>query len=210
MTRDVGRRHRLGAVYLAHESPLGGTRTAGLDAHVGFGNGLVVDAVALRSDPSPAPGRPWALRGALQADTRRQATRVAYTNIGDGYRNDLGYVAREDAGTLTWEHEWVFRPRAPERWLRGVTVGGEGEVVDDSRHRQTVSRLTRQDTSLEFADGSRGGVDLDWNVEHLIEPFTIARGRHAGTGRVSLRAQPPPPIAPTAAGPVRDARRDGR
>ena len=182
VTRDVGRRHRLGAVYLAHESPLGGTRTAGLDAHVGFGNGLVVDAVALRSEGPRRPGRPWALRGALQADTRRQATRVAYTNIGDGYRNDLGYVAREDAGTLTWEHEWVFRPRAPERWLRGVTVGGEGEVVDDSRHRQTVSRLTRQDTSLEFADGSRGGVDLDWNVEHLIEPFTIARGVTLGPG----------------------------
>ena len=104
VTRDLGRRHRLGAVYLAHESPLGGTRTAGVDAHFGFGGGIVADAVALRSESSAAvPGRPWALRGALQADTHRQQTSVAYTNIGDGYRNDLGYVAREDAGTLTWE-----------------------------------------------------------------------------------------------------------
>jgi hypothetical protein len=177
VTRDLGRRHRLGAVYLAHESPLGGTRTAGVDAHLGFGRGVVADVVALRSESTAAvPGRPWALRGAVQADTHRQSTSVAYTNIGGGYRNDLGYVAREDAGTLTWEHEWVFRPRAPERWMRGITVGGEGEVVDDSRHRQTVSRLTRQDTSLEFADGGRAGVDLDWNVEHLTEPFAIARG----------------------------------
>ena len=101
--------------------------------------------MVLRSESTAViAGRPWALRGALQADTRRQTTRLAYTNIGDAYRNDLGYVAREDAATLAWEHEWVFRPRGPERWLRGVTVGGEGEVVDDSRHRQTVSRLTRQ------------------------------------------------------------------
>jgi hypothetical protein len=183
VTRELGRRHRVGAVYLAHESPLGGTRTAGVDVHVGVGGGIVADAVALRSESAAAdPGRPWALRGALQADTRRQTTRVAYTNIGDAFRNDLGYVARDDAGTLTWEHEWVFRPRAPERWLRGVTVGGEGEVVDDSRHRETVSRLMRQDTSLEFADGGRAGVDLDWNVEHLIEPFTIARGVTLGPG----------------------------
>ncbi len=107
----------------------------------------------------------------------------AYTNIGAGYRNELGYVARENAGTLTWEHEWVFRPRAPERWLRGITVGGEGEHVDDSRHRLPISRLTRQDTSLEFADGGRAGVDLDWNVEHLVEPFTIARGVTLPPGR---------------------------
>ena len=177
MTRELGRRHRIGAVYLAHESPLGTTRTAGVDAHVGLGQTFLVDAVALRSEATEAArGRPWALRGALQADTRRQTTRLAYTNIGDGYRNDLGYVAREDAGTLTWEHEWVFRPRAPERWLRGITVGTEGEWVDDSRHRAPVSRLIRQDWSVEFADAGRAGLDLDWNVEHLIEPFEIARG----------------------------------
>jgi hypothetical protein len=177
LTRDLGRRHRLGAVYLARESPLGTTRTAGLDARLGFGGGVLVDAVALRSEAStPVEGRPWALRGGLQVDTRRQSTRAAYTNIGAGYRNELGYVAREDAGALTWEHEWVFRPRGPERWLRGITVGGEGEHVDDSRHRLPVSRLTRQDTSLEFADGGRAGLDLDWSTEHLIEPFAIARG----------------------------------
>ena len=177
MTRELGRRHRLGAVYLAHESPLGTTRTAGLDAHIGLGQAFLVDAVALRSEATDAVrGRPWALRGALQADTRRQTTRLAYTNIGEGYRNDLGYVAREDAGTLTWEHEWVFRPRAPERWLRGITVGTEGERVDDSGHGAPVSRLIRQDWSVEFADGGRAGLDLDWNVEHLIEPFEIARG----------------------------------
>ena len=39
----------------------------------------------------------------------------------------------------------MFRPRAPERWMRGVTVGGEGESVEDSGHRQPVSRLTRHD-----------------------------------------------------------------
>ena len=144
MTRELGRRHRLGAVYLAHESPLGTTRAAGLDAHLGFGGRRPRRrrGAAQRGDRRRSRAGPWALRGALQADTRRQTTRVAYTNIGAGYRNDLGYVAREDAGTLTWEHEWVFRPRAPERWLRGITVGGEGERVDDSRHRRPVSRLT--------------------------------------------------------------------
>jgi len=177
MTRELGRRHRIGGVYLAHESPLGTTRTAGVDAHVGLGQTFLVDAVALRSEATEAArGRPWALRGALQADTRRQTTRLAYTNIGDGYRNDLGYVAREDAGTLTWEHEWVFRPRAAERWLRGLTAGTEGERVDDSRHGAPVSRLIRQDWSVEFADTGRAGLDLDWNVEHLIEAFEIARG----------------------------------
>jgi hypothetical protein len=184
LTRELGRQHRVGAVYLARESPLGATRTAGLDAHLGFGNGVLVDTVALRSTAStPVDGRPWALRGAVQIDTRRQATRVAYTNIGTGYRNDLGYVAREDAGTLTWEHEWVFRPRAPAGWLRGITVGGEGEYVADSNHGRPISRLTRQDASLEFADGGRAGLDLDWNVEHLVEPFTIADGVTLAPGR---------------------------
>jgi uncharacterized protein DUF5916 len=177
LTREVGRRHRVGAVYLAHASPLGDTRAGGVDAHLGFGSAVTVDAVAVRSAATEgAPGRPWALRGALQADTTHQTTRLAYTNVGAGYRNDVGYVAREDAAVAAWEHEWVFRPRAADGWLHGFTIGGEGELVDDSLHRQAVSRLTRNDYSLEFADGGRAGVDLDWNVEHLVEPFEIARG----------------------------------
>jgi hypothetical protein len=177
VTRALGRRHRLGAVYLAREGPGGeGTRTAGLDTHLGFGRGLTIDGVALRSAAAPDGGRAWAVRGAVEAATTRQQTRVAYTNIGAGYRNDVGYVARDDAAVVTWEHEWAFRPRTIEHWLRGFTIGGEGEWVDDSDHARPVSRLTRHDYSLEFPDGGRAGLDLDWNVEHLSEPFAIARG----------------------------------
>ena len=71
----------------------------------------------------------------------------------------------------------------PNGWLRGITIGGEGELVADSDHGRPISRLTRQDASLELADGGRAGLDLDWNVEHLVEPFTIAHGVTLAPGR---------------------------
>jgi hypothetical protein len=159
LTRELGRRHRIGMVYLGHTSPAGGTHAAGLDAHVGVGQALVIDAVAVRGQSTvAAAGSPWALRGALQADTTRQSTRAAYTNIGRGYRNDLGYVARDDAGTASWEHEWAFRPRAPERWLRGITVGprasGWTTAATGSRSRASRARTRRSSSPTAAAPAS--------------------------------------------------------
>jgi hypothetical protein len=201
VSREIGRGHSIGASYFGRESGADINRVGGLDVHLNLRRTLDVDAFVLHSASGLTPtlsspdsaqassgrqaGRGSALAGraALSLNEARHSTTVAYTNVGGAFRNDLGFAAREDAATLTWEHEWNFRPRATQRWLRGFTVGSEGELVDDSAHTRPISRLTRHDYSLEFPDGGRFGVDLDWTEELLTDSFEIGPDVALAPGR---------------------------
>jgi hypothetical protein len=176
VSREIGRGHSIGASYFGHESGARSNRVGELDVHLSLRRTMDVDAFLLRSETTGARGSQWAGRAALNWSESRHGTRVAYTNTGEGYQNDLGFVSRENAAVVTWEHEWDFRPRSTRRWFRAFTIGGEGEFVGDSGHDRLMSRLVRHDYSVEFPDGGRANVDLDWTYEFLTEPFEIARG----------------------------------
>jgi hypothetical protein len=187
VSREIGRGHSIGASYFGRESGADRNRVGGLDVHLNLHRTLDVDAFVLQSASAlsepPERGGALAGRAAISLNETRHSTTVAYTNVGSAYRNDLGFIAREDAATLTWEHEWNLRPRATQGWLRGFTIGGEGELVDDSAHTRPISRLARNDYSVEFPDGGRFGVDLDWNEDVLIEPFEIGPAVVLAPGR---------------------------
>ena len=182
VSREIGRGHSVGASYFGHESGARSNRVGEFDVHLRLRRTMDVDAFVLRSETPDARGSQWAGRAALNWSESRHGTRVAYTNTAAGYQNDLGFVSRENAAVVAWEHEWDFRPRATRRWIRAFTIGGEGEFVGDSGHDQLLSRLVRHDYSVEFPDGGRASVDLDWTYELLTEPFEIARGVVLGPG----------------------------
>jgi hypothetical protein len=182
ISREIGRGHSIGASYFGHESGARSNRVGELDVHLALRRTMDVDAFVLRSETPDARGSQWAGRAALNWSESRHGTRVAYTNTGEGYQNDLGFVSRENAAVATWEHEWDFRPRATRRWIRAFTIGGEGEIVGDSGHTKLMSRVARHDYSVEFPDGGRANVDLDWTYEFLTEPFEISRGVVLGPG----------------------------
>jgi hypothetical protein len=182
VSREIGRGHSIGASYFGHESGTRSNRVGELDVHLSLRRTMDVDAFVLRSETPGARGSQWAGRAALNWSESRQGTRVAYTRTGEGYQNDLGFMSRENAAVVTWEHEWDFRPRAIRRWIRAFTIGGEGEFVGDSAHDRLLSRLVRHDYSVEFPDGGRASVDLDWTYEFLTEPFEIGRGVVLGPG----------------------------
>jgi hypothetical protein len=182
VNREIGRGHSIGASYFGHESGARSNRVGELDVHLSLRRTMDVDAFVLRSETPDARGSQWAGRAALNWSESRHGTRVAYTNTGEGYRNDLGFASRENAAVAAWEHEWDFRPRATRRWIRAFTIGGEGEFVGDSGHDRLLSRLVRHDYSVEFPDGGRANVDLDWTYEFLAEPFEISRGVVLGPG----------------------------
>ena len=182
VSRAVGAGHSIGGSYFAREGAGGSNRVGEVDLHLALNHTTDVDAFVLKSETPGVDGRQWAGRAAVNVKENRHSTSVSYTNVGPGYRNDLGFVAREDAAVGTFEHEWNIRPRATARWVRQITVGGEGELVGDSDQRRLLSRVVRNDYSVELADGGRLGVDLNWNYERLTEPFEIAAGVMLGPG----------------------------
>jgi hypothetical protein len=187
VSREIGAGHSIGGSYFAREGGSGSNRVGELDVHLTLHRTTDVDAFLLKSETPGVDGRQWAGRAAVNVKEQRHTTSVSYTNVGPGYRNDLGFVAREDAAVAGWEHEWNIRPRATQRWARLFTVGGEGEFVGDSGQSLLMSRVTRNDYTMELAGGGRLGLDLNWNYERLTEPFEIASGVVLGRGEYTFQ-----------------------
>jgi len=184
LSREIRRNSAIGAYYFGRESQdaEGHSRVAGADVRLNFKRTIDVDAFVLRSHASDQQGDPWAGRGAFRWTSDLYTTRLAYTHIGDGYRNDLGFAPRRGVGITTWELERNLRPKSVEQVVRQFTIGSEGALYSESDLDRWLSRNIRFDFSAEFQDGGRLGVDYDRIFEVLDEPFEIQPGNAVPTG----------------------------
>lgn len=177
VSRDLGLNSSVSAFYFGRQSD--GTdpfnRIAGADVHLNFRRTVDVDGFLLRS-ASPGEGPGLAGRGALNIKEDKYTGHLSYTSVAPSFRNDLGFTPRRDIGLTSWEFEWNFRRRTARAPVRVFTLGTEGDAVSNHGQDDLLSRVSRIDTSAEFADGGRLGVDFDWNYELLTEPFEINRG----------------------------------
>ena len=141
-----------------------------------FRRTIDLDAFVLRSESRQESGDPWAGRAAFRWTPDLYTARLAYTHVGSGYRNDLGFVPRRGVGITTWEFERNLRPVSIERHVRQLTIGTEGSLYTDAGLNRWLSRDIRFDFSVEFQDGGRLGVDYDRIFEDLDEDFEIDDG----------------------------------
>lgn len=175
-SREVMRNSALGGFYLGRESEGDYNRVMGADARFNFRRTLDLDAYVLKSSAPEIDRDPWAGRGALRLATDLYTARLAYTHIGAGYRNDLGFTPRTDVGILSWEIERNLRPRATYQWVRQYTIGTQGFLYTDADMEEQLTRLVRFDFGAEFADGGRFELFHDRNYELLEDPFEIHQG----------------------------------
>ncbi len=184
LSREIRRNSAVGAYYFGRESrdAEGHTRVAGADVRLNFNRTIDVDAFVLRSSTRDEEGDPWAGRGAFRWTSDLYTTRLAFTHIGEGYRNDLGFAPRRGVGITTWELERNLRPKNVERLVRQFTIGTEGSLYSQTNFDSWLSRNVRFDFSTEFQDGGRFGIDYDRIFEVLEEPFEIHDGISIPTG----------------------------
>jgi len=184
VSREFLRNSAVGGSYFGRESQDadGYSRTAGADVRLNFRRTIDIDAFVLRSAAQGESGDPWAGRGAFRWTSDLYTTRAAYTHIGAGYRNDVGFTPRRGVGITTWELERNLRPQSVERVVRQFTIGTEGVLYAEADLDRWLSRDVRFDFSTEFQDGGRLGVDYDRIFELLDEPFEIQEGITIPTG----------------------------
>jgi len=175
VARDFGA-SSVGGFYLGREAS-GDTsfnRLAGGDLHFNFRRMIDIDGFAVGSTSNGRNGS--AGRAAFRLTDPRYTGQLSYTNISPGFRDDLGFIPRNDIGLATWDAARHFRPQRMRHIFREITFGTLGERFENSRHEGLLSRHVQAYAVQDFAGGGRVDTGVDWNYELLTEPFEVSDG----------------------------------
>ena len=188
MTRDVAAGTALGGFYFGRESDgeVAYNRVGGLDLLTQPTRSLRIEAFGMHSTSDGLPSDFAGRAGfSYQANTNRAYFFHLY--VGGRFRNDLGFVRREDIGLTFAKYEKILRPRAGSQWIREHTIGGKIEVFQNSSYTELLSRIASLSYDMSFQDGARFSVNFDDDYELLEEPFDIFEGIIISPGEYEFR-----------------------
>lgn len=185
--REVGPASSVAGFYLGREgASAGNNRVAGGEAHFNFRRSIDVYGLIMRSTTTGVGSGTAARVSATVAETSYSGE-LAYTNISDRFRDDLGFVPRRNIALTAWDGARHFRARDRSSWFRSLSLGAAGEVFQNSDHRVVESRSIRAYTEHVYADGSTLRVDGGTNYERLSQPFEVSKGVFIGAGEYRFR-----------------------
>lgn len=152
----------------------------------------VVDGMVMRSEKTGVgDGHAW--RVGTQVDAGRTQASVSLTSLGPTFRNELGFVPRQDVDILTGSLLRRLRPRALSRHVREIRPQLAGSRYRSrsphpvtGRPRGVETALVGPQVTVELSDASLADYAMTWNEELLVAPFRpqgIPSGRFIGPGR---------------------------
>jgi hypothetical protein len=187
--------------YLGKEGGSRFNRVAGADIRVTPHRMVTFDFLAMGSDQrAPEPGQPavltersggtWRAGGIVEAN--RTELEASYTALGDGFRDELGFIPRTGVDISHLSATQRFRPKRLERAVREFRPQLAYDRYDRPAFGVETGTL-RPNVTVEFQDGSTVTAVVRDNEEANLEPFrvrpnySIAPGRYTFTdGEVSF------------------------
>ncbi|MGD2115724.1 MAG: DUF5916 domain-containing protein [Acidobacteriota bacterium] len=179
--RDLGSDSWIGALALATE-PSGGdyNRVGGLDWDVGLMDNLRTGGYLVqsrtRSGGRSVDGDDWSGYADVNWDSKHSRARVAYTEIGENFIDELGFVPRR--GVRKWRAygDWILWPEPENRLnVRQAWFTYGLDYITD-RHDELETRVN----TLQFNTwlNNNAGIAFKWfdNLEVLTAPFEIHPG----------------------------------
>jgi hypothetical protein len=165
-----------GILGLASEGAGDHNEVGGADWDVKLGDNLRTGGYVARSRTTGAnalPGSPWAGSSDLFYDSKNARFRLAYTQIGDAFDDELGFLTRTgvrkyraDLNRIVWPQGTIFR----QAWFTY-----DLDYVTDLAGR-LVSRVNNLQANAFFQNSS--GLAFKWydDLEVLTRPFAIHPG----------------------------------
>ncbi len=168
--------------YLGKEGGSRFNRVAGADLRVNVRPNLDVDMLAMRSDHATA-GDDGAWRAGVIFDSNRTQLQANYTELGEAFRDELGFIPRLGVDIFHGTAMQRFRPSSTSRFVREWRP----LVVYDRYHRDGFgieTEAVKPGFTVELQDGSTLTAVYRDNEEALATPFrfrptySIAPGRY--------------------------------
>ncbi|MGH8186169.1 MAG: hypothetical protein ACREUC_06375, partial [Steroidobacteraceae bacterium] len=174
VTRHMSRLGSYSAFYFGRESdgPDSFNRVFGGDIHLSPLRTLDVDLFVLRSS-SAIEGYGTAGRGSINLLERGYTGHLSYTHLGETFRNDLGFIPRENVNLMSWQFQRHLRPEAGRRAVLTYTAGAEGDVYWSASTKDLETRTVKALGEIEFADGGIVQASATLARENLFDAFTV-------------------------------------
>ncbi len=178
LRRNILRRSSIGVLMMSKDELDGGwNRTAGIDANLALGNNTsVIGQIARVFDPDLS-GNTFAGTGAFNWSTDLYGVRVSYRQVGDDFKNEMGFIRR--LGVRESSAQLTYSPR-PGRWgIRQIRSMLSGSYLADASNRLLTRSLQLKvcnflENTGKFCPGIRQRFEL------LDRVFTIYRDPDSG------------------------------
>ena len=177
VAREFGQRSSVGAIAIYKGATGGGleevwNRTFGVDANVGVGEHLTFFNYLAKTDTPHLTGRDHAGSTEFRYLSDLWGGRVGYTEVGEDFNPEMGFVRRVGYRNPTYRIEasprfedgrLIRRFWPHHSWETFYRFDGEPE-----------SGFRHNDFHVFFQNGSSAGLAFNQNFEQLFEPFEIS------------------------------------
>ncbi len=184
--RDVFRSSDVGAIVISRE-PTGSSddfnRVVGADANFRFFRSLSINAFAARSETPGVTTDQDAAKAAIGWEDSDKRLQASIMKIGEGFRDDLGFVRRTGVTRQFYDGAWLPQPeRLRKRGIRQLQPHARVWIYNDPSG-ELVSRSGHIANQTTWNNGSYLEYAYEPRVERIAKPFAIARGVAIPNGR---------------------------
>ncbi|HSF20060.1 MAG TPA: DUF5916 domain-containing protein [Vicinamibacteria bacterium] len=148
-------------------------RTWGVDGKLGVGEAFTLTGFAARTETPNVGGREHAFNARAEYEKRAGRVALAYTEVGDDFNPEVGFLTRNDYRNL--EGTVFLNIRNDISWLRElrphVTYDGFWDFTGFKQ-----SERIHVDSHVDFESGAFFSPAMNHTVEGLTEPFGIFPG----------------------------------
>jgi hypothetical protein len=176
LRRDVFGSSDIGAIVLSRQ-PAGGqqdfNRVGGLDANFRFFKSLSLNTFAARSESPGVTTNQSAAKASIGWEDSAKRLQASIMTIGEGFRDDLGFVRRTGVTRQFYDAAWMPQPEALRR--RGIRQlqphARVWNYVDPAGN--LVSRLAHAAVQVTAENAAWIEYAFEPRVEAISRPFTI-------------------------------------
>ena len=183
---DLFKSSDIGAIVLSRE-PSGSTtdfnRVAGIDANFRFFKNLSLNAFGARSDTPGISTNQNSAKASIGWEDSQKRLQTSIMTIGEGFRDDMGFVRRTGVSRQFYDAAWLPRPESLRKYgVRQLEPHARVWNYYD-RSGTLVTRQGHIGHQLTWTHGSFFEYAFEPRVEVLSKPFAIYSGVTIPVGR---------------------------
>jgi hypothetical protein len=172
--RNVLENSQIGAIFIDKDEMSTGhyNRGYGTDANLRFGRSTIVNLFYAKTDTPDRHSQNIAFRLATAFRDRSWDLRSIYTDIGNNFNPEVGFMPVGAVKRLYDMGAWKYRPVLGSKWIREIAPTAERQVFWTQTN-QMQTRYLDLRVPIFFQDGALLELGRNSNFERLFSPFRI-------------------------------------
>jgi hypothetical protein len=179
LRRDVFSSSDIGIIFLSRE-PAGSStdfnRVFGLDANFRFFRSLNVNGFGARSSTPGTTANEDAAKASIGWEDSRKRIQTSIMKIGEGFRDDMGFIRRVGVSRQFYDAAWFLQPQAlRDHGIRQIEPHGRAFLYRGPSG-ELVTKTVHVGGQITWNDGAFAEYAFEPRKEAITRPFAIYPG----------------------------------